>query len=188
RSERVGRPHGLRAGERGYDPALGAAQQLLGLVERVVPGEHVEAAAADASQRVGDPVPRAQVREGEAALVAEPALVDLGMVAGEDPLDLSLSRRRLDVAADGAHAADGRYVLDLPRPRLEAVLRRGKRADRAELDHVAGERRAVGLVLEGGDHRLGSAVEGDELAVLGDAFGEAGAAVAEDAALAVEGD
>ena len=34
---------------------------------------------------------------------------------------------------------------DLPRPRLEAVLRRGQRADRAELDHVAGERRRVGL-------------------------------------------
>ena len=80
-----------------------------------------------------------QVREREAALVAEPALVDLGVVAREDPLDLPLARRRADVAADGAEPADGRHVLDLPRARLEAVLRRGQRADRAELDHVAGE-------------------------------------------------
>ena len=79
------------------------------------------------------------MREGEAALVAEPALVDLGVVAREDPLDLALARRRADVAADRAEPADRRDVLDLPRPRLEAVLGRGERADRAELGHVAGE-------------------------------------------------
>src|SRR5205823_6969439 len=83
---------------------------------------------------------------------------------------------------------DGREVLDLPRARLEAVLRRGQGADRTELNHVAGERRPVGLVLERRDQRLGAAVERDELAVLGDALGEARAPVAEDAALPVEGD
>ena len=57
--------------------AAGAAQQPLGLVERVVPARPLEAAAAHAPQRLGDPVARAQVREREAALVAEPALVDL---------------------------------------------------------------------------------------------------------------
>ena len=50
------------------------------------------------------------------------------------------------------------------------------------------KRRAVGLVLEGGDQRLGAAVARHELAVLGDVGGEARAAVAEDAALAVERD
>src|SRR5207237_10344132 len=96
--------------------------------------------------------------------------------------------RLVEVAADRAEAAARRYVLDLPRPSFEAVLRRRERADRTELDHVAGEARAVGLVLEGGDHRLCAAVAGDQLAVLGDAFREARAAVAEDAALAVQGD
>ena len=151
--------------------------------------EHrLETAPAHALQRLREPVLGAQVRVGEAALVADPALVDLGVVAGEDPLDLPLAHGRVDVAADGAEAADGRHVDDLPRPPLEAVLRRQQRADRAELGHVAGEGARVGQVLEGRDHRHRAAVGGDELAVLGDALAEARAAVAEDAALAVERD
>src|SRR3954471_15023995 len=103
------------------------------------------------------------------------------MVAREDALDLALARGRVDVAADRAEAADGRHVLDLPRSRLEAVLRRRERADRAELDDVPGERRAVRLVLESRDQRLGTAVQCDQLAVLGNVRREARAAVAEDA-------
>src|SRR4029077_11798045 len=93
-----------------------------------------------------------------------------------------------DVAADGAEAADRRHVLDLPGARLEAVLRGGERADRTELGDVAGEVALVGLVLERGDHRLRAAVDRDQLAVLGHRLTEARAAVAEDAALAVERD
>src|SRR5581483_5957598 len=63
-----------------------------------------------------------------------------------------------------------------------------ERADRADLSHVAGERTAVRLVLERRDHGLRAAVDRDELAVLRDAVREARAAVAEDAALAVERD
>src|SRR5205823_7704428 len=129
----------------------------------------LEPALAGLAHRLLDPVRGVEVREPEAPLVAEPALVDLRVVAGEDPLDLALARRRGDVAADRAEPADRRHVLDLPWPRLEAVLRRGERADRAELDHVPGEARAVGLVLEGGDHRRGAAVAGDQLTVLGNA-------------------
>src|SRR3954453_7311637 len=125
---------------------------------------------------------------GEASLVAEPALVDVGMVAREDPFDLALARRDVDVAPDGAEAADARGVLDLPRTRLEAVRRRGQRSDRTQLDHVAAERCAVRLVFERRDLRLRAAVDGDELFVLGAAFAEARAAIAEDAALAVERD
>ena len=164
------------------------AQQPLGLVERLLPRHGLEAAPADALQRLAEPVLGAQVRVREAALVADPALVDLGVVAGEDPLDLALAHRRVDVAADGTEAADGRHVDDLPRPPLEAVLRRQQRADRAELGDVAGERARVGQVLEGRDHGHRAAVGGDELAVLRDALAEARAAVAEDAALAVERD
>src|SRR5205823_4138748 len=104
------------------------------------------------------------------------------------PLDLPLARRRADVAANRAEAADRRHVLDLPRPRLEPVLRRRERADGAQLRDVAGEMAAVGLVLERRDHRLRAAVDRDELSVLGDRLAEARAAVAEDAALAVERD
>src|ERR1700748_2170821 len=106
------------------------------------------------------------MRELEAAVIAEPALVDLGVVAREDALDLALARRGADVAADRAEAADGGHVLDLPRPSLEALLRRAQRAARAELDHVAGDRRAVRLVLERGDHRAGAALDCHELVVL----------------------
>src|SRR6185295_3208878 len=160
----------------------------LGAIERVVPGELAEPASANAFERVQNPVAGVEVREGEATLVAEPTLVDLGVVAREDPLDLALSGRGRDVAADGTEAAHGRNVLDLPRPRLEPVLRGGQRADGTELDHVAAERRAIRLVLEGRDQRLGAAVAGHELPILGDIRGEARAPVAEDAALTVERD
>ena len=45
-AERVGLLDGLRARERGHDPSSRLAQQPLGLVERVVPGELLEARAA----------------------------------------------------------------------------------------------------------------------------------------------
>ena len=131
---------------------------------------------------------RARCGIGEAALVAEPAAVDLGVVARQDPLDLALARRRATLQPTGQSAADRRDVLDLPRPRLEPVLGRGERADGAELDHVARERRAVRVLPERRDLRVRAAVPRDQLAVLGDVAREPGAAVAEDAALAVERD
>ncbi len=186
--ERVRLLDRLGAREHRDDAPARLAQQPLGLVDRLLPRNLLETAPAQALQRPREPVPGAQVRVREAALVADPALVDLRVVAGEDPLDLPLAHGRVDVAADRAEAADRRHVDDLPRPPLEAVLRRQERADRAELGHVAGERARVGQVLEGRDHRQRAAVRGDELAVLRDALAEAGAAVAEDAALAVERD
>src|SRR5689334_16433723 len=110
------------------------------------------------------------------------------MVPGEDPLDPPLANRGRGVAADGAAGTDGRHVLDVPGPGVEAVERRGERTDGAELDDVPRERRTVRLVFEGRDLRARPAVAGDELPVLRDLVREAGAAVAEDAALAVERD
>ena len=66
----------------------GARQHLLGEVEGVVPPDGLEVAVAASPERILEPVAGAEVREREAALVAEPALVDLGVVAREDPLDL----------------------------------------------------------------------------------------------------
>src|SRR4029079_9189765 len=125
----------LRARQCRDDPSIRLAQQPFRLVDRALPGHFLEAAAPHAPERVAQAVLRAQVLVGEAALVAEPALVDLGMVARDDALDLPLPRRDVDVAADGAQAADARDILDLPRPALEAVGRGRQRADRAELDH-----------------------------------------------------
>src|SRR5262249_5704881 len=178
----------LRAGEGGDNAALGLAQQPLRLVERALPRDLLEAATSDPQQRVAQPVLGTQVLIREAALVAEPAAVDVGVVPREDPLDLPFARRRVDVAADRAQPADRRRVLDLPRPGLEAVHRRREGAHGAELDDVAAERRAVRVVFERGDLRLRTAVHRDELAVLGNLFAEARAAVAQDAALTVERD
>src|SRR5580765_4706167 len=133
--EPVGLLDRLRARERGDRSGAARLEHRLRAVERLVPFERLEAPVPALDERILDPVRRVQMPEGEAALVAEPALVDLGMVTREDPLHLPLASRHADVAADRAEAADGRSVLDLPRPRLEAVLRRGQRADRAELDH-----------------------------------------------------
>src|SRR4029077_14887737 len=79
-------------------------------------------------------------------------------------------------------------VRDLPGPRLEAILGRRQRTDGAQLDHVARETTAVGLLLERRDDRGRASLARDQLLVLGDVLREARAAIAEDAALAVEGD
>jgi hypothetical protein len=135
-----------------------------------------------------DAVVGAEVAVGEPPFVAEPASVHFRVIAREHAGDLAFARRRPCVAADGAKPTHGRDVLDLPGSRAEPVGGRGKRADRAELDDVAREVGPIGLVLERRDDRLSAAVLGHELTVLRDDLGEAGAAVAEDAALAVEAD
>src|SRR5215217_7825534 len=186
-AEPVGKLHRLRARQRRNDPPAGAPQQPFRLVDRLLPAELL-VPRPPAPERIDDAVVRLQVAEREASLVTEPAAVDLGMVPREHPPDPPLARRRADVASDGAHPADRRHVLNLPRPRLEAVARGGERADRAELDHVAAEAPTVWLLPERRDHRLRAAVLRDQLPVLRNLLGEARAAVAEDAALAVERD
>ena len=77
-------------------------------------------------------------------------------------------------------------ALEVPRPGLEAVRRRGERADRADLHGVAREVRVERLVREGEDLRAVAAVDEVDERVAGDLVGEARAAAALDAALAVE--
>jgi len=109
-------------------------------------------------------------------------------VAGHHPQDPLVADGELDVALARAERADGSRVLDVPGPGAEAVGVGGQRPDGAELDDVAVEGRDVWALVECPDEGLVPAVEELELLVLGDLLAEANAAVAEDAALAVDRD
>ena len=113
------------------------------------------------SSRVGEP-------ERVPALVADPRVVHVEVVARQLAHDLAPAHVDLQVAAGaavGAHAVGGRQV---ERARDEPVGRRRERADRADLDGVAAERRAE--VLAGGDRDLlaGAAREQLDEPVAGD--------------------
>ena len=125
--------------------------------------------------------------EVEAAAVAQPAPVDRdrsrrrGSARARRGDDCTTMRQ--PTAARRARALD---LLEVPRPGLEAVRRRGQRADRADLHGVAGEVRRERLVGERHDLGLVAALGEADQRIAGDLVGEAGAAVAQDAALAVE--
>ena len=141
---------------------------------------------AAADHRRGDPILRGHHLEAEAALVAEPAVVDVVVVAGEHPGHALVADGELHVALARAEGADGARVLDVPGAGAEPVGLRRQRAHRAQLDDVAVEGGDVGAVVEGADIGRRPALEELELLVLGDLLAEAHAAVAEDAALAVD--
>ena len=80
---------GLGSGERDDDRPGRLAEPALGLVEGLLDRHLVEAAPADPEQRLPDPVARPEMAEGEAALVAEPAVIHFRVVPREHPLALS---------------------------------------------------------------------------------------------------
>jgi len=166
-----------------------ARQSRRGL-ERPLPGDLAQLPAV-ADQRAGDAVVDVDRLVGEAALVAQPAVVDAGValgVAGQHAHDALVADGEGDVALRGAQRADAGAALNVPRARAEAVGLRGQRAHRAQLDDVAAERSHVGVAVVRADERVGTALGEDELVVLGDLLAKAHAAVAEDAALAVDRD
>ena len=144
--------------------------------------------AAVADQRLGDALVDVHRLVGEAALVAQPAVVDLCVVAAEHAQDAVVAHGEGHVALRRAQRADRARALDVPRARAEAVGLRGQRADGAQLDDVAAERRDVGVAVERRDVGVRAALLQDQLVVLADLLAEAHAAVAEDAALAVDRD
>ena len=141
-----------------------------------------------AHQRLDDPLVDVHGLVAEAAAVAHPAVVDLRVVAREHAHDALVAHGQLDVAVRRAARADRARALDVPRPRAEAVRARRQRADRAQLDDVARERADVRMAVERADVAVRAALEQDQLVVLADLLREAHAAVAEDAALAVDRD
>src|SRR3546814_9785409 len=91
-------------------------------------------------------------------------------------------------AVIGEGGAGRRDWLGVPRSGLEGVGRRGERAHRADLHGVAAEVVGEGVVGERVDLCLVAPLLEVDEGVAGDVLREAGAEVAEDAALAVEGD
>ena len=124
----------------------------------------------------------------EAALVAQPAVVHLVVLAVQHAQHLRVvAHRVLHVALARAERAHRARALDVPRARAEAVGGRGQRAHRAQLDDVAAERAHVRAAVVGAHVGVVAALEEHQLVVLGHLLGEAHAAVTEDAALAVDG-
>ena len=126
--------------------------------------------------------------EVEAAAVAQPTPVDR---VGVDALVAQqfVATRLDDGATTDRTGRAGRLALrEVPGAGLEAVRLGGERTDRADLHGVAREVRHERLV--GERHHLGVVAAADEVdqLVAGDLVGEAGAAVAQDAAFAVEVD
>src|SRR4029450_13213393 len=85
------------------------------------PGDRAEAPVPGADHRAGDALGRIEHLEGEAALVAEPAVVDVGVVPGEHPQHVLVADREGDVALARAEGADRARLLDVPGACAEAV-------------------------------------------------------------------
>ena len=96
--EPVGLLHRLGAGERGHDRRAGRRSMPLDPRRARRPTERLEPPRACPAQRSPRSGRRRADGRREPALVAERALVDLRVVAREDPLDLALACRGADVA------------------------------------------------------------------------------------------
>ena len=165
----------------------GLAEALDGHVQGTLPGRRPQPSSV-ANERREDPLRGLRGLVSPASLVAEPAVVDVVVLACDHALDALVAHRKGDVALGRAQRAHRPCVLDVPRPCAKPVGGVGERADGAELDDVAGERRDVGPTVEGPDESVVGPLEEDQLVVLRDLLREAHAAVAEDATLPVDRD
>ena len=92
--------------------ALSAAR---GLVERALPARPARSSPPSRTQRVRDALVDVDGLVGEAALVAQPAVVDVVVVARQDAQDALVADGELDVALRRAQRADRARALDVPR-------------------------------------------------------------------------
>ena len=98
------------------------AQRARGRAQRALPRGRPQRVAV-AHQRLDDPLLGVDRLVREAALVAQPAVVDALVVARQHAQHALVAHRQLDVALRRAQRADGAGALDVPRPRAEAVRR-----------------------------------------------------------------
>ena len=160
-----------------------------GLRQRVGPTATRRGRRPCADERCAEAVGAVDRLEAEAALVAEPAPVDRVDVDAQVAQDLVAGRLHRRCGSRPSRSVQVRLdLVEVPRAGLEAVRLGGERADRADLHGVAAEVGGERVVGEGVDLGLVAAVLEVDQRVAGDVLGEAGAAVAQDAALAVEGD
>src|SRR5262249_58809472 len=144
--------------------ALRAAvlQRRRGLADRLGPVD-LDAAA---QLRSAHPLRGVEHLEAVAAAVAEPAIVDVWVVAADHPLHPLVADGEADVALARAERADRAGLLDVPGPGPKAVGVVGQRSDRAEVGDVAVEGTDVGAVVEGADEGAVAALEQLQLPVL----------------------
>src|SRR5207237_5090781 len=90
------------------------------LAERALPGDRPQRAAV-ADERLGDALVRVDRLIAEAPLVAQPPVVDAGVVAGQHAQGPLVAHGHGQVALRGAQRAHRARVLDLPGPRPEAI-------------------------------------------------------------------
>ena len=146
--------------------------------------------------RRGEPGLVVDPAEAVAARVADPPLVDLGILARLDPghplalvvMRAPAARVDLDIAPAGAAIAHRLGRVEVPDAHLEPEVAVGERAHRADVDHVARVLVLEGLAGEEADLGVIPAVEDAELAGARDLVAEPDAARAQDAALRVEDD
>ena len=154
--------------------------------ERLVPGGRLQRQPRVAQERAAEAVLAVDGLEVEAALVAQPAPVDRVVVDALVAQHPVAARLHHDPAPDRARRARRLDLLEVPRPGLEAVRRGGQRPHRADLHGVAAEVAGERVVGERVDLGLVAPVHEVDERVARHLLGEPGAAVAEDAALAVE--
>ncbi|AFR09764.1 hypothetical protein B005_2616 [Nocardiopsis alba ATCC BAA-2165] len=169
------------------DVAARGGQPLRGHADRLGPGGELQGPGVLVTdQRPGEPVGLRGVGERPAALVAVPLLVHLRVVAGEPAGDLAAAVVGALGAAARAVFTDARRGDQVEGARPEPVGGTGERADRADLDGVAGEVGVERLPLGDTDLLLSAALHQFDERVARDLRGEAGAAGALDAAFAVQ--
>ncbi|TYQ13409.1 UNVERIFIED_ORG: hypothetical protein L601_001100000110 [Gordonia westfalica J30] len=139
-----------------------------------------------ADQWRGQAVGLGRVRESPPPLVTVPLGIDLGVVPGEASEHFAAPM----VGALGASArtvlTDARRRDEIERPCTETILGTGQRADRTDLDGVAGEVRVERFVLIDADLLQRTTICQLDERIAGDLRGEARAPGTEDASLAVE--
>ena len=178
------REHGLGVAEvAGQGRDLLALERLEAIgddLEGFGPARRLELAVGAAHIGPVEPL-AAQAVAGVARLVGDPLLVDVLVQPRQHAQHLAPARVDPDVRTDGVKGVDRVGLLQLPGPRLEGIGPRCQRADRADVDQIAGEL-GIDRLLQGGDLGVLAAIDQAHLLDAADLRREADAARALDAA------